>query len=163
MNRMDPPEDSLLDREMEALFRAAEAQTRTPAGFDQRLFARLGRERAHRTVAFEPAARETLPWWIRATAERHVALALVTAGLLLAWPHWWLDAAGAAREGVLSLLSTGSRELAGPAPSALAPLASARLGPVVAFLLAPALAWASNQLARAAERWTRRITLGRAA
>lgn len=163
MSRMDSPEDPLFDRECDALFRAAEAQTRAPAGFDQRLFARLERERAHRATAPEPASRENLAWWIRATADRHVALALLTAGLLLAWPRWWFDTAAAAREGAQAFLRTGSLELAGLVPSTLAPLATARLAPMVALLLTPALAWASYQLARAAERWARRITLGRAA
>ena len=143
-----------IDPELERIWRAADARATAPRGFEDRLFARLEREAPVRAVA--APAREAMPWWVRAAGERHVALALVIAGILLASPAWWFRATGPA----ISSLATLARGSLAPW---LAPLSQTFAQPRVELALAlgfaPLLAWGAYLLARAIERATMRMTL----
>jgi hypothetical protein len=99
-----------------------------------------------------------MPWWVRAAGERHVVLALLVAGLLVAWPAWWLEAASPVRTGVLAL--AGMVERLGEAPL-LAALSAPWVALALALALAPVALWATYELARAIERRTLRVALGR--
>jgi len=139
-----------IDPEIERAWNAADANVTAPRGFDERLFARLEREVPVRAAV---APDEVLPWWVRAAGERHVALAFLVAGLLLAVPAWWLRATGPA---VVDL----ARTFEGFAAPWLAPLARALAEPgaglALAIGLAPLLGWGAYELARAVERATTR-------
>jgi len=167
-----PLDDGELDRALVDLWRAADAGTRAPDGFDARLFARLEREAPR--VAVSPAgaavaawSRSALPWWVRAAGERHVALALLIAGALAAWPAWWSTQAGAAGAfgaGLAHVFAQLFTQLLGRAATPVLPaaLVAPQVTLVLAACLAPAIAWASFQAARTAERWTHRAALARA-
>jgi hypothetical protein len=153
---------SELDRELEELWRSADARVRAPRGFDERLFARIARQAPVR-AALPLVPREAMPWWVRVAAERHVALALALAGALLAAPAWWL-----------ALFAPASAALAKSGPAfalALAPwltplaraLAAPRAELALAVGLAPVLGWGAYALARAIERGTTRLALQRRA
>jgi len=128
------------------------ADVRAPQGFEERLFARLERE----TPVFVPApAHDSMPWWVRIAAERHVALAFLIAGLLLLSPAWWLSAAAPARAALVAMMRAAE---AGLAPW-LTPLAGApNASLAIALALTPFLAWGSYCLALAVERRTARAT-----
>jgi len=138
-----------IDPEIASAWNAADTKVTAPRGFDERLFARLERE-----VPMHAAAplREVMPWWLRAAGERHVALAFLVAGLLLAVPAWWLRATGPA---VINL----ARTFEGFAAPWLTPVAKAfaaepRAELALALGLAPLLGWGAYELARAVERAT---------
>jgi hypothetical protein len=139
------------------LWHEADAPLRAPLGFETRLFARL--ERGVVPTPMLPA----MPWWVRAAGERHVVLALLIAGLLAAWPSWWREAAAPARAGVAQL-TAGLEHLAAPWLAVLAaPFSVPGASLALALALAPLLAWASHEMARAIERGMARATLGRPA
>jgi len=140
-----------LGPEIERAWNAADANVTAPRGFDERLFARLEREVP---VHVAMPLREVVPWWLRAAGERHVALAFLVAGLLLAVPAWWLRATGPA---VVNM----ARTLEGFAAPWLTPVARAfaaepRAELALALGLAPLLGWGAYELARAVERATTR-------
>jgi len=136
------------DFDLEKLFRA---DVRAPHGFEERLFARLERERR----VFVPVpAQDAMPWWVRIAAERHVALAFLLAGLLLLSPAWWLSAVAPVRASLVAMMRAAE---AGLAPW-LGPLASAPNADLAfALALMPFLVWGSYRLARALERRTARL------
>jgi len=165
-----PHEDDELDRALVELWRAADAGTRAPADFDTRLFARLEREAPRvaasaADVAMAAWSLPALPWWVRAAGERHVALALLGLGTLVAWPAWWLAGAVSAGAGGASLARSFEQALTSTVtpllPALFAPLAAPRVAMITAACLAPAIAWASYRLALAAERWTSRAAHGK--
>jgi len=168
---MNPPhEDAELDPSLLDLWRAADAGTRAPADFDTRLFARLEREAPRvaasaADVAMAAWSLPALPWWVRAAGERHVVLALLGLGTLAAWPARWLAGAVSAGAGGASLARLFEQTLTSAVtpllPVLFAPLAAPRVAMITAACLAPAIVWASYQLALAAERWTSRTTHGR--
>ena len=144
------------DPEIESTWNAADAKVTAPRGFDERLFARLEREAPVRAAL---PMREAMPWWVRAAGERHVALAFLIAGLVLASPAWWLQATGPAVSSLGNLLRAAGVFL-GPWLTPLGPaLAQPRAGLALALALAPLLAWGAYLLARAIERGTVRMTL----
>ncbi len=167
MNPTRPIDDDALDPALAALWRAADAETHAPAGFDQRLFARLEREAPVRAIAVDPGlvawALPALPFWVRAAGERHVALALLAAGTIVAWPAWWALGAAYTAVGGTTLAHALEQLFAPTTKLLLAPLAVPRVALMVSVCLAPALAWASFEIPRAAERWARRVAFGRAA
>ena len=142
-----------LDPELERTWNAADVKVTAPPGFEQRLFARLEREAPLRAAV---PMREAMPWWVRAAGERHVALALAIAAILLVSPAWWFRATGPAMES----FSNMARGFLAPW---LVPLAQASAQPkvelAVALGFAPRLAWGAYLLARAIERGTVRMTL----
>jgi len=141
-----------LDPELERTWNAADANVTAPRGFEERLFARLEREAPVRAVV---PMREAMPWWVRAAGERHVALAFLIAGLVLASPAWWLRITGP----VVTALRAAEVFLA-PWLTPLGPaLAQPRAGLAVALGAAPLLAAGAYLLARAIERGTMRMTL----
>jgi hypothetical protein len=165
-------EDGELDRALVDLWREADAGTRAPDGFDTRLFARLERE-APRVQARAGDAtilawsRPALPWWVRAAGERHVALALLIAGAVVAWPTWWstqASTAGALGTGIAQVFAQLLTQLLGrvATPALFAPLLEPRVALVTAACFAPAIAWVSYQAALAAEHWVHRTARARA-
>jgi len=139
-----------IDPELTRTWNAADAKVAAPRGFDERLFARLEREVPVRAAAPMP---EAMPWWVRAAGERHVALAFVIAGLLLASPSWWLRATGPA----LGNLVRSAEVFLAPWLTPLAQaIAQPRAGLALALGLAPLLGWGAYALARAVERATTR-------
>ena len=144
-----------IDPDIERIWSAADARVSAPRGFDERLFARLASEAPVRATAPAPVP-EAMPWWVRAAGERHVALALAIAAILLASPAWWFRATGPAMESFSSM----ARVFLAPW---LAPLAQAFAQPrvelAVALGFAPLLAWGAYLLTRAIERGTVRMTL----
>ena len=127
------------------------ADVRAPHGFEERLFARLDRE----TRVFIPvSAPDSMPWWVRVAAERHVALAFVLAGLLLLSPAWWLSAAAPARAALVSMMRAAQ---AGLAPWLTPLLSTPNAGLALALALTPFLLWGSYCLALALERRTARM------
>ena len=165
---MNRPEDigresAHIDRELEELWRAADAQIRAPLGFEERLFARLAQESPARIAAPIPPAREAMPWWVRAAGEWHVALALGIAGLFAGWPALWLDLASPARDGVTSVARLAESYVVPLLAPVIAPFAAPRVALALAVGLAPVLVWASYGLARAIERRALRMALGRRA
>ncbi|MEP7027262.1 MAG: hypothetical protein ABI960_01580 [Candidatus Eisenbacteria bacterium] len=169
MNPDRTPEDDALDPSLRALWRAADAVTRAPAGFDERLFVRLEREAPARVVAAaaDPAlvawAWPALPWWVRAAGECHVVLALAVAGALVAWPTAWSLGASYLGAGGLALARALDQGLAAAAGLLLGPLAAPRIQLALALCVSPALGWVSLRAARAAESWARRGGVARAA
>jgi hypothetical protein len=154
-----PNDHDEFDQAFAQLWREADAGVRAPAGFEAQLF-----ERIERAPAIVP---EPMSWWVRAAGERHVVLALAIAGLLVAWPGWWLEAASPARAGTAELVSWFQLHalpalwpILGPV---LAPFATPRVGLALAVSLAPLLAWASYALAGAIARGAARRALGRRA
>ncbi len=144
---MIPSDDIEFEHALDRLWREADRARPASAGFEERLFARLAPMRAARPMAL------AMPWWVRVAGERHVALALLIAGLLAVSPAWWFGAAAPVRAALASLAR-------GIAP-AFAPLFAPQVELGLAFALAPVLAWGSFRLARAIERKTARATLGR--
>jgi len=136
------------DFDLDTLFGA---DVRAPHGFEERLFARLERE----TRVFIPVtAQDSMPWWVRIAAERHVALAFLVAGLLLLSPAWWLSAATPARAALVSLMRAAE---AGLAPWLTPLLSTPNAGLALALALTPFLLWGSYCLALALERRTARM------
>ena len=144
---MNPSDDIEFERALDRLWHEADRARPAPAGFEKRLFARLIPMRAARPMV------EDMPWWVRIAGERHVALALLIAGLLAASPAWWFGAAAPVRAAAASLAR-------GIGPT-LAPLFAPNVELGLACALAPVLAWGSFRLARAIERTTTRAALGR--
>ena len=139
------------DFDLDRLFQTSDADVRAPHGFEERLFARLERE----TPVYVPApAQDSMPWWVRVAAERHVALAFVIAGILLLSPTWWLSAVGPAR---LALTSFFRSAEAGLAPWLLPLSSTPNAGLALALAITPFLAWGSYRLALALERRTARV------
>lgn len=144
-----------IDPEIERIWSAADAQVTAPGGFDERLFARLEREAPLRATVPAPVP-EAIAWWVRAAGERHVALAFVIAGILLASPAWWFRATGPAIRSLANL----AQGLLAPWLAPLAQVfAQPRVELALALGLAPLLAWGAYLLAHAIERGTMRMTL----
>jgi hypothetical protein len=152
-----PDDRDEFDQAFTRLLRAADAGVRAPEGFETRLF-----ERLERAPAFAPVP-ESMPWWVRAAGERHVALALLVAGLLVAWPGWWLEAASPARAATAALSLWIQQHALSALGSAFAPFSTPRVGLALAVSLAPVLVWASFGLAGAIGRHAARLALGRRA
>ena len=155
-----PHEDDELDRSLVELWRTADAGTRAPADFDARLFARLEHE-APRVTSAGAWSLPTLPWWVRAAGERHVALALALAGAIVAWPTLWSTFATTAGAFGSALAQQFGRTVTALLPGVFAPLMAPRFALITAVCLAGTLAWASYRLAFVAERWARHAALGR--
>ena len=141
-----------LDPELERTWNAADVKVTAPPGFEQRLFARLEREAPLRAAV---PMREAMPWWVRAAGERHVALAFLVAGLVLASPAWWLRTTVP----VVAALRSAEVFLAPWLTPLGRALAQPRVELALALALAPLLAWGAYLLARAIERGTMRLTL----
>ena len=159
----DLHDDPVLGRATSELWRDADAGVRAPAGFDERLFARLEREAQVSAARPLPVWRDALPWWVRAAGERHVALASILAGAMIAWWGWLLVGA--------SVATSAGAAFAGMVTGALTPALrwftlpglSAEAGLALAACLAPGIAWVSYRLARVSERWMLRAAHASAA
>jgi hypothetical protein len=131
--------------------------TPAPAGFADRVMARVEASAAVRASLMAPPSSPAFEWWVRAAAEPAVALALGLAGLLV----WKRDAFVAAFSGLLAIggeLVSGASRVA-PSMTSFPmtslpsiPMFSPAVSLGLAMVAAPALALVSLALYRWAER-----------
>ena len=124
-----------------------------PAGFADRVMARVEASAAVRANLLGPGSAPAFDWWVRAAAEPAVVLALGLAGLLV----WKRDAVLAAFSGALVIVGQLVNAAPRMSPSITALHWVPALSPVqslgVAMVVAPALALGSLAL----YRWTERL------
>lgn len=124
-----------------------------PAGFADRVMARVEASAAVRASLMAPPSSPAFAWWVRAAAEPAVALALGLAGLLV----WKRDAFVAAFSGLLVIAGQLVSEASAIAPAMMWTPRIPTLSPLVslglAMVAAPALALGSLAL----YRWTERL------
>jgi hypothetical protein len=146
-----------VELEIASAFAAPLASPAAPAGFTDRVMARVAASSQTRR-SFAPVPENDLPWWVFAAAEPATVLAALLAALVVWQPRAMFSAAMSLAQVIATALgqSTGVvsvQSLLGPDLAVLFTNPTARFGLMLA--LVPFVLWLGYQL----YRWTERRTV----